>query len=137
MDLRQPTNRRVFADWKKAELPIFRENGNEYGRLVIALRSTFHADVLLEKLLFRYACDRTFRERIDRHIRAKEDTGLARFIAVTVQRGTYIDLYTYQWRREILSEICFLSRFTEEAYDLITCSEDTPEELMNLIAPFL
>lgn len=129
-----PLSSKLLEKWKKAELPIFREDGDKCAGAMIALRSTAAADIFLEKLIHRYIFDGKFRERIDAYIRTNEDVELPRFIAVTVQQGTKIDNYTYSWRREILSKICPIENHGN--LDVITCSDETTKHLTDMMAPF-
>lgn len=130
--LNMPIDPEILDKWKKEKFIKLRKDGNEKERIVIALRGTEATDTIIEYLLRRYVDDRNFRKRIDEHLAAKEEIGLPRLIAISVQHG--IDSCTYFWRREILSKIAEEEK--ADGYVLIKCSDETPKKLQEIMAPF-
>lgn len=125
----------IMDAWKNLAESVFVADGDEKTRFAIALRSTDHADMALEKMILQYVEDSEFKERIDAHISATDGTDLLRFIAVTAYWGPDADDYIYRWRREILSQLCSVKK--RDGFILIKCDKETGTSLNELIKPFL
>lgn len=122
-------------EWTNIKGAIFEADPYEKKDIVIAVRSTSIADLALEELLLDYATDETFRKNLGTHIRTQEENGLPRFIAVTAQHGTSIDMYTDEWRTEILSSFCLLKE-NKRDYQMFRCDKATVAVLERLVSRF-